>query len=58
LILDNGRGWSWQLVGVKFIGRTHSVWMLKGVTDLTSPFFSGSFLEVDGNMSWRESGSP
>jgi len=52
----------WHKVGhrrtlfwLEFIGSSHPVWMIQSVLDMTSPFLFGTILEINGNMSRRNS---
>ena len=51
----------WHRVGdlrtffwLKFIGSSHPIRMIQSMYHMTSPFFFGAILEIDGNMSRRD----
>jgi hypothetical protein len=51
----------WHRVGdlrtffwLEFIGSSHPIWMIQSMYNMTSPFFFGTILEIDGNMSRRD----
>ena len=54
-ILWDGGGRLRTFVSFELIGRSHPVWMIQGMLDMTSPFLFGTILEIDGNMSRRDS---
>ena len=39
---------------LEFIGSSHPIWMMKSMQHMTSPFFLGTILKIDGDMSWRD----
>jgi hypothetical protein len=39
---------------LEFIGSSHPIWMMKSMHHMTSPFFLGTILKIDGDMSWRD----
>ena len=39
-----------------FIGRSHPLRMISGILDVSEPLFLGTFLKVDGYVSWRDAG--
>ena len=53
-ILLNGSDRLRTFFSFELIGSSHPVWMIQGMRDMTSPFFSRAILKIDGNMSWRD----
>ena len=39
-----------------FISRSHPLRMIQGILDVSEPLFLGTFLKVDGYVSWRDVG--
>ena len=37
-----------------FISRSHPLRMIQGILDVSEPLFLGTFLKVDGYVSWRD----
>ena len=53
-ILLNGSDRLRTFFSFELIGSSHPVWMIQGMLDMTSPFFSRAILKIDGNMSWGD----
>ena len=53
-ILWNGGGRLRTFFSFKLVGSSHPVWKMQSVYNMTSPFFFGTILEIDGDMSRRD----